>query len=125
MTPAKRSMTSLVSYWLAGLVFLSAATLLVGPYIGLWSQHLTAKQPQTRDQVAIPLHPHIHSSRGAKTLRFDWTVTTGLRSPDGVEKLVYLVNGESATPRRTTCVDIDQESFPDQPLKHAQGIDLS
>ncbi|EGX88248.1 ferro-O2-oxidoreductase [Cordyceps militaris CM01] len=98
MTPAKRSMTSLVSYWLAGLVFLSAATLLVGPYIGLWSQHLTAKQPQTRDQVAIPLHPHIHSSRGAKTLRFDWTVTTGLRSPDGVEKLVYLVNGEFPGP---------------------------
>ncbi|GKU06594.1 multicopper oxidase family protein [Fusarium langsethiae] len=38
------------------------------------------------------LNPYKHASRPPTTLVFNWTVTSGLRSPDGVQKEVYLVN---------------------------------
>jgi hypothetical protein len=41
------------------------------------------------------LHPEYHVFREAKTLYFDWTVTTGFREPDGLRRRVYLVNGMS------------------------------
>ena len=99
----KRSLTGRVSLVLVTIVFLSVAMLLVGPYFGLHPQRLVYKQPQPRDQVAIPLHPQKHNNREAKTLRFDWTVTAGTRSPDGVEKQVYLVNGKSPRPGYSIC----------------------
>ncbi|KAH7137027.1 multicopper oxidase-domain-containing protein [Dactylonectria estremocensis] len=42
--------------------------------------------------LAIELNPKEHTSRPSTTLTFNWTITAGQRSPDGVEKLVYLVN---------------------------------
>jgi FtsP/CotA-like multicopper oxidase with cupredoxin domain len=45
--------------------------------------------------VSIPLHPERHISRAPKTIRLQWNVTQGYRSPDGVRKLVYLINGET------------------------------
>ncbi|KAJ4012510.1 hypothetical protein NW752_008208 [Fusarium irregulare] len=50
------------------------------------------------EQLAYLLHPHEHSSRPPTTLVFNWTITSGLRSPDGVEKQVYLVNGRFPGP---------------------------
>lgn len=44
-------------------------------------------------QLSIPLHPVEHSTRDPTTLTFEWHVTQGTRTPDGVEKQVYLVNG--------------------------------
>ncbi|OAA53334.1 ferro-O2-oxidoreductase [Cordyceps fumosorosea ARSEF 2679] len=94
----KRSLGTRMSLWLATAVFFCAATLLVGPYLGRQPQRLVHQQSKPRDEVAIPLHPQLHNNRDAKTLHFDWTVTSGLRSPDGVEKRVYLVNGEFPGP---------------------------
>lgn len=45
-------------------------------------------------ELAIRLHPELHNQRKPETLRLRWEVTQGYRSPDGVRKLVYLINGE-------------------------------
>lgn len=45
-------------------------------------------------QLAYLLNPQKHASRPPTTLVFNWIITSGLRSPDGVEKQVYLVNGK-------------------------------
>ncbi|RGP77015.1 putative multicopper oxidase [Fusarium longipes] len=44
------------------------------------------------------LNPQKHASRPPTTLVFNWTVTSGLRSPDGVQKQVYLVNEQFPGP---------------------------
>ncbi|KIL85384.1 hypothetical protein FAVG1_11340 [Fusarium avenaceum] len=43
--------------------------------------------------LAYRLHAQEHTSRPPTTLIFSWNITAGLRSPDGVEKRVYLING--------------------------------
>lgn len=48
---------------------------------------------QGEKQLAIALRPEQHAARKAATLTFSWNITLGTRSPDGVEKQVYLVNG--------------------------------
>lgn len=59
-------------------------------HVGNWSSKFALN-------VHIPLdarlHPEIHARRHAKTLEFDWIVRQELRSPDGVQKMVYTVNG--------------------------------
>lgn len=47
------------------------------------------------------LHPQTHASRPLTTLVFNWTITSGLRSPDGVQKQVYLVNGKMTSASST------------------------
>lgn len=44
--------------------------------------------------LALQLHAAAHIHREPKLIEHDWTVSQGLRSPDGVEKLVYLINGK-------------------------------
>lgn len=39
------------------------------------------------------LHPESHARRPAKTLELNWVIRQELRSPDGVQKSVYTVNG--------------------------------
>ncbi|RBR21890.1 uncharacterized protein FIESC28_04733 [Fusarium coffeatum] len=56
---------------------------------------LTNEEPE---QLAYLLHPHEHAARPPTTLVFNWTITSGLRSPDGVEKHVYLVNDQFPGP---------------------------
>lgn len=51
------------------------------------------KGPAKGGHLGIRLHPEEHASRPPTTLTFNWTITAGLRSPDGVEKRVYLANG--------------------------------
>lgn len=34
--------------------------------------------------------------RSPWTIHYQWVITTGLRAPDGVEKRVYLINGDTA-----------------------------
>ncbi|KAG5977890.1 hypothetical protein E4U55_006455 [Claviceps digitariae] len=50
------------------------------------------------DDGVILLHPEQHIYREAKTVRFDWTITAETRSPDGVAKLIYLINGQFPGP---------------------------
>lgn len=45
------------------------------------------------DHLAITLHPGDHVLRGPEIVSFRWNITKGYRSPDGVKKLVYLING--------------------------------
>ncbi|KAM6511313.1 hypothetical protein FALCPG4_016315 [Fusarium falciforme] len=57
----------------------------------------TSKSPE-KGHPGIRLHPEEHASRPPTTLAFNWTISAGLRSPDGVEKRVYLVNDEFPGP---------------------------
>jgi hypothetical protein len=50
--------------------------------------------------LAYRLHAQEHTSRQPTTLVFSWNVTAGLRSPDGVDKRVYLINGKYLKPER-------------------------
>ncbi|TVY83468.1 Laccase-2 [Lachnellula suecica] len=43
--------------------------------------------------ISIPLHPEEHISRAPRTIQYRWDITQGYQSPDGVRKLVYLING--------------------------------
>ncbi|KAI1011762.1 hypothetical protein LB503_004674 [Fusarium chuoi] len=46
----------------------------------------------TTGHLGYRLHPEDHATRPPTTQYFNWTITAGTRSPDGVEKRVYLVN---------------------------------
>ncbi len=64
-------------------------------YITLWRFPPRGVNSDAEPQLAISLHPEAHTLREKTTLSFEWNVTRGMRSPDGVEKLVYLINGLS------------------------------
>ncbi|KAK9778464.1 putative Iron transport multicopper oxidase FET3 [Seiridium cardinale] len=57
------------------------------PAIGSSAQHAEKRM------VGITLHPEDHAYRDPQNITLSWTISTGLRSPDGVKKRVYLVNG--------------------------------
>ncbi|PHH59076.1 hypothetical protein CDD82_2566 [Ophiocordyceps australis] len=44
-------------------------------------------------EIGVRLRPERHVFREAKVLEFEWVVEKGWRSPDGVLKEVFLVNG--------------------------------
>jgi FtsP/CotA-like multicopper oxidase with cupredoxin domain len=44
------------------------------------------------------LHPEEHVNRSAITINLRWFVSVGFRSPDGVKRRVYLINGEFLGP---------------------------
>jgi FtsP/CotA-like multicopper oxidase with cupredoxin domain len=48
--------------------------------------------------LGIRLHPQDHVDRAPKTITHHWKVTSGIRSPDGVKKEVYLVNDQFPGP---------------------------
>jgi FtsP/CotA-like multicopper oxidase with cupredoxin domain len=53
----------------------------------------TGKEDVSQEQMlGIQLHPQDHVFRIPKTIIYNWTITSGFRSPDGVKKEVYLVN---------------------------------
>ncbi|EQL00798.1 Multicopper oxidase family protein [Ophiocordyceps sinensis CO18] len=61
-------------------------------------ERLPLAEHERQKQISLALHPERHISRGPATLIFNWTVTLGTRAPDGVEKQVYLVNGQFPGP---------------------------
>jgi hypothetical protein len=84
------------------LVFLATVWLLVGresflQHVGNWSSKFALNVDTPFD---ARLHPEIHARRPAKTIELDWTIRQELRSPDGVQKSVYTVNG----PRCDSCL---------------------
>ncbi|KAM4061208.1 multicopper oxidase domain-containing protein [Hirsutella rhossiliensis] len=87
-----------VSKWtvLASLVL---ATVLALPLLA-YTRHerLPIAKHENEKQIALALHPEQHVTRGPATLVFNWTITLGTRAPDGVEKEVYLVNGQFPGP---------------------------
>ncbi|CZR68894.1 related to multicopper oxidase [Phialocephala subalpina] len=48
--------------------------------------------------LGIRLHPQDHVSRPPTTITHHWNITAEFHSPDGVKKLVYLVNGQFPGP---------------------------
>ncbi|KAG6045084.1 hypothetical protein E4U39_002735 [Claviceps sp. Clav50 group G5] len=46
----------------------------------------------------IVLHPEQHVYREPKKIRIDWNITKEMRSPDGVVKSIYLINGQFPGP---------------------------
>jgi len=48
--------------------------------------------------LGIELYPEEHVSRAPKTITHYWNITSDYRSPDGVKKQVYLVNGQFPGP---------------------------
>lgn len=57
-------------------------------------------------RMSIPLHPEKHISREAGIIKLQWNITQGHRSPDGVRKLVYLINGSlPCLQEHWTCTD--------------------
>ncbi|TVY28515.1 Laccase-2, partial [Lachnellula hyalina] len=55
----------------------------------------TASQPPN---LAYVLNPDEHAYREPKTIRYVWNITSDLRTPDGVTKNVYLINGHYPGP---------------------------
>ncbi|ATY65915.1 ferro-O2-oxidoreductase [Cordyceps militaris] len=54
--------------------------------------------PDPAQETGFILHPKDHFAREPKTLRMTWNVTRELRQPDGVEKQIYLINGQFPGP---------------------------
>ncbi|TVY13380.1 L-ascorbate oxidase [Lachnellula arida] len=48
--------------------------------------------------LAYVLNPDEHAYREPKTIRYVWNVTSDLRTPDGVTKNIYLINGHFPGP---------------------------
>ncbi|KAF8504969.1 multicopper oxidase-domain-containing protein [Hysterangium stoloniferum] len=76
----------------ACIVFLSAVWLLVRQ-----GDISISRLPWTALTVDVPfdarLHPEKHAARDPTTIELDWVIRQELRSPDGVQKPIYTVNG--------------------------------
>ncbi|TVY84216.1 Oxidoreductase ptaE [Lachnellula suecica] len=51
-----------------------------------------------KDMLGMKLHPERHVARKPRTITLHWNITSELRSPDGVKKRIYLVNGQFPGP---------------------------
>ncbi|OCL10556.1 multicopper oxidase [Glonium stellatum] len=58
----------------------------------------TQASAEARRALDIILSPQNHISRPPNTFHYNWTVTAGLRRPDGVTKRVYLINDQFPGP---------------------------
>lgn len=84
-------------------VFLFNYRELFGNHLFLLQNPLDRPSSQTSNntqpaELAIRLHPDQHREREPTTLREKWHITKDYRSPDGVRKLVYLINGQFPGP---------------------------
>ena len=80
--------------------FASSNTLLRASHIHLdiFNLFRLGSDGETSHTTGIQLHPTNHVFRRPKTITHNWIITKGFRSPDGVRKEVYLVNGEFPGP---------------------------
>ncbi|KAF5550714.1 hypothetical protein FMEXI_3673 [Fusarium mexicanum] len=84
--------------WITALIvvaLLSAIGVVVVLFHGSLSNQLS---DDATGYFGYRLHPEDHARRPPTTITLNWTITTGTRSPDGVEKRVYLVNDEFPGP---------------------------
>lgn len=56
-------------------------------------KHLNLGSTEESWRDAFTLQPNEHIFRKPRTIRATWNVTMGERAPDGVKKMVYLING--------------------------------
>ncbi|QPC62885.1 hypothetical protein HYE67_005116 [Fusarium culmorum] len=86
---------SCVVRWVVALIVVSLLSIF-GAFI-----YRARGQPSETGQdtpLGYRLHAQEHTSRPPKTLVYNWNITAGIRSPDGVEKRVYLINDEFPGP---------------------------
>jgi FtsP/CotA-like multicopper oxidase with cupredoxin domain len=78
------------------ILFISFKTLSVTPLTQSKSSNF---QPGSSDgTLGIVLHPETHAHRPPHDITQHWNITSDFRSPDGVKKEVYLINGELPGP---------------------------
>ena len=75
------------------LLFVSALSLLSDPSAQLFASVRDLSQGPEHG-FGILLHPEEHIYRSADIVEHWWSISTGFRSPDGVRKRVYLINGK-------------------------------
>lgn len=87
-------------FGIIGLAFIILASVkLIAYYPTLWYGQNVFKENIIQQKTAgIYLHPEDHAYRASKTITYNWTITSGIISPDGVQKRVYLVNGQFPGP---------------------------
>lgn len=73
--------------------------------------------------LAIQLHPEEHIYREPKTIYYDWSVASGFRSPDGVKKRVYLINGKLLINNKANLSDslVFLDAFPGPTIEARTG----
>lgn len=81
-------------------VVLGSLILIVIAMTGLQNPagHSTLFTMGSEKYVGIDLHPEDHVDRPPTTIVQNWTITSDYRWPDGVKKMVYLVNGQFPGP---------------------------
>ena len=57
----------------------------------------TRKSASSSRDSTVKLHPEYHTRRAATTIAHHWNITKGYRSPDGVHKQVYLIDGKTTS----------------------------
>ncbi|KAF5987243.1 L-ascorbate oxidase [Fusarium coicis] len=83
--------------WIAVLIVVALLSA-IGIVVALHGVSSSRPSHDTTGHLGYRLHPEDHTSRPPTTLSFNWTIAAGTRSPDGVEKRVYLVNNEFLGP---------------------------
>jgi hypothetical protein len=89
--------------WIVALIVVSALSVFGAIITSYGAREQFSKNGQDTP-LAYRLHAQEHTSRPPTTLVFTWNVTAGLRSPDGVEKRVYLINGKYRKIRKVTLI---------------------
>ncbi|KAG5793776.1 hypothetical protein H9Q69_007169 [Fusarium xylarioides] len=77
--------------WIAALIVVALLSA-IGVVVALHGLSSSPPSDDATGQLGYRLHPEDHATRPPTTQYFNWTITTDTRSPDGVEKRVYLVN---------------------------------
>ncbi|KAF5603210.1 L-ascorbate oxidase [Fusarium pseudocircinatum] len=83
--------------WIAALIVVALLSA-IGILVALHGLSSSRPSDDATGHLGYRLHPEDHASRPPTTISFNWTITAGTRSPDGVEKRVYLVNDEFPGP---------------------------
>jgi hypothetical protein len=97
MAPSRGTWFILTAFFLSSLVLFTLTygrahvALLAFPQVP--AQGSKNGHDSSAEDFAIALHPVEYAFREPKILSHHWAVTKGYRSPDGVRKLVYLING--------------------------------
>lgn len=84
------------------LLLFSSTALFIVTYQKYWTFHqillpvLDHEYTRNSRDFSITLLPEKHNRRDPTTIFYYWNITKGYRTPDGVRKLVYLVNGRAS-----------------------------
>ncbi|KAF8854167.1 hypothetical protein BDZ45DRAFT_716300 [Acephala macrosclerotiorum] len=110
------------------LLLLSSTALFILTYQKYWNlrpallSNLTNGHTESTRDLGITLHPEDHSHRAPTTITRKWNITKGYRYPDGVRKLVYLINDEFPGPTIEARSGDTLEIVVSNRLGHEEGV---